>query len=114
MLKHQTILHSKESLKKNNLKILIMNNEKKENHLQVAVVTTSGSWPKVDYETTPSHQKVKIVLKQAIDSIKIVSTDNWVAKVDGIEINPEISFEENNLHGKISIDYGPREGGGGK
>lgn len=91
-----------------------MNTEKKENHLQVEVVTTSGSWPKEGYETIPSHQKVKIVLKQAVDSIQIVSTDKWVAKVKGREINPEINFEENNLSGTITIDFGPSEGGGGR
>jgi hypothetical protein len=91
-----------------------MNTEKKENHLLVAVVTTSGSWPKEGYENIPIHQKVKIVLKKAVDFIQIVSTDNWIAKVEGREINPENNFEENNLSGTISIDYGPREGGGGK
>jgi hypothetical protein len=87
--------------------------DKNENHVQVAVVTTSGSWPDEGFEKTPSNQKVKVVLKKAADKLKIVSTDNWVAKVDGTEINPELSFEENNLKGTITIDYGPREGGGG-
>jgi len=91
-----------------------MSTENKENHLQVAVITTSGSWPTEGFETMPSHQKVKVVLKKAIDSIQIVATDNWLAKVEGREINQELNFEENNLSGTISIDYGPREGGGGK
>jgi len=88
--------------------------EKKENHVQVAVITTSGSWPSEGYEKTPSNQKVKVVLKKAAHELKIVSTDNWVAKVNGKEINPELSFEENHLTGNVTIDYGPREGGGGK
>jgi hypothetical protein len=92
----------------------VMNVEKKENHLQVAVVTTSGSWPKEGFEEIPIHQKVKIVLKKATDLMHIVSTDNWVAKVEGREINPENNFEENNLSGTITIDFGPREGGGGQ
>lgn len=87
--------------------------EKSENHLEVAVVTTSGSYPDEGFEKTPGHQKVKVILKKAADKLGIVSTTNWVAKVDGREINPELSYEENNLSGKITIDYGPREGGGG-
>lgn len=88
--------------------------DKNENHVQVAVVTTSGSWPAEGFDKTPSHQKVKVVLKKAADHLKIVSTENWVAKVNGREINPDLSFEENLLTGEITIDYGPREGGGGK
>lgn len=88
--------------------------EKKENHVQVAVITTSGSWPAEGFEKTPSNQKVKVVLKKAAKELMIVSTDNWVAKVNGKDINPELSFDENLLTGNITIDYGPREGGGGQ
>jgi len=88
--------------------------EHDKNHVQVAVVTTSGSWPVEGYEKAPSNQKVKVVLKKAAHELKIVSTDNWVAKVNGKEINPELSFEENHLTGNVTIDYGPREGGGGR
>jgi hypothetical protein len=88
--------------------------EKPENHVEVAVVTTSGSWPDEGFEGTPSNQKVKIVLKKAVDKLHIVSTEKWVAKVNGREVNPDLSYEENHLSGKITIDYGPREGGGGK
>lgn len=91
-----------------------MNTEKKENHLQVEVVTTSGSYPKEGLETVPTHQKVKIILQKAAASLQIVSIDKWIAKVDGRQINPEISFEENNLSGTITIDFGPVEGGGGR
>jgi hypothetical protein len=89
-------------------------NAKPENHVEVVVVTTSGSWPDEGFERTPSNQKVKIVLKKAADKLNIVSTKNWVAKVNGREINPDLSYEENHLTGKITIDYGPREGGGGQ
>lgn len=89
------------------------NEKKNDNHVQVAVITTSGSWPTEGFEQVPTNQKVKVVLKKAADSIPIVATDGWVAKVNGREINPELSFAENNLSGEITIDYGPREGGGG-
>jgi hypothetical protein len=84
-----------------------------ENHVDVVVLTTSGTYPEQGFDRTPSHQKVKVILKQAATKLRIVSTENWIAKVGGVEINPELSFEENHLTGQVTIDYGPREGGGG-
>ncbi|MDZ7650294.1 MAG: hypothetical protein U5K54_25915 [Cytophagales bacterium] len=57
--------------------------EQNENHVEVAVVTTSGSYPEHEFEKTPSHQKVKVILKKAADKLGIVSTENWIAKVQG-------------------------------
>lgn len=90
-----------------------MSQEEKKNHIEVAVVTTSGSYPEEGFENIPNHQKVKIILKKAADELKITTTDKWVAKVNGIEINQELNYLENNLSGSIDIDFGPREGGGG-
>jgi hypothetical protein len=87
--------------------------DKPENHVLVAVATTSGSWPKEGFETVPSHQKVSVFLKKAVAKLEIVSTDGWVAKVDNKEIDIEKSYLENHLTGQITIDYGPKEGGGG-
>lgn len=87
--------------------------EKKENFVEVAVVTTSGSFPEEGFEKTPIHQKVMVILKKAQEKLGIVSTDKWVAKVGGRVINPDLSYEENNLNGTVTIDYGPPEGGGG-
>ena len=91
-----------------------MAKEENKNHVEVEVTTTSGSYPEEGLVRIPIHQKVKIVLKKAADELGITSTDRWVAKVQGREINPELSFEENNISGTAVIDYGPREGGGGK
>lgn len=85
-----------------------------ENHVEVEIITTSGSYPSEGSEGVPMHQKIRIILKKAADYLKITSTENWIAKVQGREINTELSFEENNLKGSIIIDFGPREGGGGK
>lgn len=91
-----------------------MSTEKTENHLEVVVVTTSGSWPSEGFETIPIHQKIRVALVKAAESIKIVSTVDWIAKVNGKIIDTELNYEENDLSGKISIDFGPSEGGGGK
>lgn len=95
-----------------------MNEETKEKEsedkfVQVAVVTTSGTYPKTGFEKTPVHQKVKVILKQAATKLGIADTTDWVATVDDKVIDPESTYLENHLHGKIEIDYGPREGGGG-
>lgn len=85
----------------------------KPQHINVAVVTTSGSWPDTDFESVPIHQPVKVQLQRAVNKLEIADTTNWVAKVGNQELAVEKSYEDNNLSGKVEIDYGPREGGGG-
>ncbi|MRR05458.1 MAG: hypothetical protein EG828_00710 [Deltaproteobacteria bacterium] len=84
-----------------------------ENFVQVAVVTTSGSYPAEGYDKTPANQKVKIFLAEAARELKIADISGWVARVGNKEINPELSYEDNGLSGEIDIDFGPRESGGG-
>lgn len=89
------------------------NGENKENFVQVAVVTTGGSYPDEGFTKAPSKQKIRIFLAEAARNLKIADVSNWVARVNGKEIDPEKSYEENGLTGDLEIDYGPREGGGG-
>lgn len=88
--------------------------KEKKNHVMVAVVTTSGSWPAEGFLSVPENQKVKNQLKEAIHNLYLVSTENWLAVVSGAEIDIDKSYKELNLSGTISIDFGPNEGGGGK
>ena len=85
----------------------------KAKHVLVEVVTTSGAWPHHGYESVPSHQPVKDQLKKAAEKLKLANTTNWVAKVDGKEIDVNRSYTENHLKCKVVIDYGPRASGGG-
>ncbi|MEX2231640.1 MAG: hypothetical protein WD824_05745 [Cyclobacteriaceae bacterium] len=87
--------------------------EKNENHVQVVVVTTSGSWPKEGFEKIAAHQKVKLFLDKAIRKLNIVTTQQWAVKVGGKVIDPEKTYIEQGLFGDVLIDYGPIEGGGG-
>ena len=87
--------------------------ENPEDHVFVAVITTSGSWPKEGFEKVTSNQKVSVFLKKAAHELKIVSTEGWIAKVDNKEIQVDNTYFENHLSGEVIIDYGPREGGGG-
>jgi hypothetical protein len=84
------------------------------NHVEVAVLTTSGRWPATGFERTPSHQKVKVALDHAARELHLADTSGWVATVGGQEIAVESTYVDNHLTGQVIIDYGPRTGGGGE
>ena len=93
-----------------------MENEKlkpNENFVFVEVLTTSGSYPEEGYEKTPINQKLDVVLKKAEKRLKLTNTNNWVVRVNETELDCNTSYKQYSLSGKISIDFGPREGGGG-
>ena len=82
-------------------------------HIEVAVITTSGTWPVEGFESVPIHQPIRIELQRAVKALRIADTTGWVAKVGSRELNVDQSYLENHLSGQVEIDYGPREGGGG-
>ncbi len=82
-------------------------------HIEVAVVTTSGRYPADGRDRVPSHQPVKVELAAAARALNIVDTSTWIARVGGREIDPNKSYVDNGLTSPVTIDYGPREGGGG-
>src|SRR5262245_18322539 len=93
-----------------------LNNQAKspaENFVEVVVVTTSGSYPASGFERTPIHQKVRVILDQAARVLRITDTTGWQALADGRELDIDGNYLENGLSGKVEIDYGPSEGGGG-
>jgi len=85
----------------------------KEQLVEVAVVTTSGTYPTSGYNNIPAHQKVRIDLEKADNELKITSIDGWVAQVGGRQIDIDKSYLDNGLSGQFFIDWGPRQGGGG-
>lgn len=82
-------------------------------HIEIAVITTSGTWPEEGFDSVPIHQPIKVQLQHAVKKLKIADTTGWVAKVGNRELNIEQNYLENQLSGQVEIDYGPREGGGG-
>ena len=88
-------------------------NEKKKSHVEVAVITTSGTWPHDGYEDVPIGQPIKDELHRAVHELKIKDTTNWIARYGTRELDPSKSYKEEGLEGRVDIDYGPREGGGG-
>ena len=87
--------------------------EPKPNHLLVAIVTTSGSYPDDGFDEVPDHQPVKVELDHAADKLHITNTTDWIATVGGNELKVDQSYSANGLHGTVEISYGPRETGGG-
>lgn len=85
----------------------------KPNHLLVAVLTTAGSYPGEGFDEVPENQTIKVELEHAAKALKLTNTTNWVAKVGGTELDIEKSYATNHLSGKVEINYGPRETGGG-
>lgn len=82
-------------------------------HLDVAVHTTAGRFPATGYDQTPSHQKIKVMLERTAKALQITNIDQWIARFEGRDLDPNATYLESNLHGQVVIDFGPRESGGG-
>lgn len=82
-------------------------------HVAVRVLTTSGSYPAKGHEAVPASEAVRQILLRAAEALGIANTADWVAKIDGNEIDPSRTYTELHLHGEVKIDFGKREGGGG-
>jgi len=89
------------------------NEQQKQNHIQVAIITTSGSWPEKDYNTVPINQPIKVELERATRELHLADTTGWVAKIDTRQLEPDRSYQDNGLSDKVDINYGPIKGGGG-
>ena len=82
-------------------------------HVEARVITTAGSFPTEGYEKEPATEHVEKILKRAAQELHLVDTSNWVARCNGVDLQPHRSFAENGLKGRLDIDYGPPERGGG-
>lgn len=82
-------------------------------HIEVAVITTSGTWPNQGFDSVPINQPIKVQLQKVVKDLKIADTTGWVAKVGNRVLSVEQSYLQNQLSGQVEIDYGPQVGGGG-
>lgn len=91
--------------------------ESHDHFVEVSISTTAGFYPTEGFNRVPVNQKVGVELQKAKESLKIKDTANWVASVitpaGKRPIEPDKTYAENGLSGKIEIDWGPSEGGGG-
>lgn len=84
-----------------------------EKRVEVAVYTTAGRYPATGFDTEQAHQKIALVLNRAARALHISQTDQWVARANGSELDPRSSYADSGLSGQVTIDFGPRESGGG-
>lgn len=85
----------------------------KPDSILVKVVTTSGIYPRTGFENVKATEKVSKVLHDAAHALHLTAVNDWVAKVDTKEIDPNKTCVENHLHGEVCILWNPPEGGGG-
>lgn len=86
----------------------------KERDVAVAVITPKGIYPdENDFRRVPESTVIAEVLKAAADQLKITNTSDWVAKVDGQQLNVDKTFKHEKLSGIVEIEYHKHEGGGG-
>ena len=85
--------------------------------VEVSIMTTAGSYPAEGYNLVPSHEKIEFELEKAGRELDIKVTGDWIARVNGPSgmrtIDPAKTYLENGLSGKVDIDWGPKETGGG-
>ena len=81
--------------------------------LHVSVYTTSGPYPKKGTEVVSATDLVAEILKKAKHALKIADTSDWVVLVGGREIDPAKTYHQNGLTGTVTLNWGPRVGGGG-
>jgi hypothetical protein len=82
-------------------------------HVEVRVITTAGTFPTERYEKEPATQQVEAILKRAAHELHLVDTSKWIARCNGVDVQPHRSYAENGLNGRIDLDYGPPDRGGG-
>ena len=87
--------------------------ECKPHHVLVAVLTTAGSFPATGFDEVPEQEPVRVELYRAAVKLNIANTEGWIATVCGRELAIDASYAANRLSGKVEINYGPRETGGG-
>jgi hypothetical protein len=89
--------------------------EKHKGHdVAVAVITPKGIYPdEDDFRRVPESAVVAKVLAEAAKELKITNTSDWVAKVDGRQLDINKTFKQERLSGIVEIEYHKHEGGGG-
>jgi hypothetical protein len=91
--------------------------DRDEHFVHVSISTTAGFYPAEGFDRVPVTQKVEVQLHKAQHKLGIKDTAGWIATVtlpSGKKtIDVTKTYRENGLSGKVEIDWGPSEGGGG-
>lgn len=81
--------------------------------VQVTIYATAGVFPNEGALRVRLTTTVGAILERAARALELGDTTGWVASVNGRDIDPALSFEQNHLSGVVQIEWSPREGGGG-
>jgi hypothetical protein len=92
---------------------IVSRKDKHPDKVLVMVVTTAGVFPAEGNKRYPAGTLISSVLEDAARKLHITAAPDWIVTVDGRDVNPAMSFEQQGLSGTIKIEWGPREGGGG-
>jgi hypothetical protein len=88
-----------------------------EHLVEVSISTTAGFFPADGFNSVPAQQRVEDELLKAKHALSIKDTAGWVASVitpaGKRPVDPGKSYTDNGLAGRVEIDWGPSEGGGG-
>ena len=86
----------------------------REHDVAVAVITPVGIFPDdEDFRRIPKTEVISEVLAEAAKELKLTNTSDWVASVEGREIDVHRTFREEHLAGIVEIEWHKHEGGGG-
>jgi hypothetical protein len=75
-------------------------------HIQVSIRTPDGTWPTEGFFAVPVHQKISQLLEHAKSSLRIESTEDWVAMAGEKTLDTTTSYRKNGLTKRVSIYYG--------
>jgi hypothetical protein len=89
------------------------NKEETRERVQVQVVTVSGNYPEDGYKKYQGSDLLRKVLEEAKNHLELHDTENWMAKLDGRILDPNLSLEANHVPGKAQIMWAKDEHGGG-
>lgn len=87
--------------------------DKHQDKVLVMVVTTAGIFPAEGSKQYPASTKISAVLADAAKKLKITAPPEWVVQIANADVDKELTFEQANISGSVTIEWGAREGGGG-
>lgn len=82
--------------------------------INVRIHTTSGNIPEHGHEKVPVTEPVQEILNRAADKLELVGTSDWIVRIGSVVISPTLTYEQLGEHGEVKLDWGAKEGGGGR
>jgi hypothetical protein len=81
----------------------------KDKKVTLTISSLGGDWT----HDFPLHQKLSVVVEQAINKLELTGDGPWILDHNGVELNQEQTIEEAGLKDGDVLTLNPQEGGGG-